>query len=65
MLLKYRTDIQIIIMSATLDPTVFQEFFRTFSSDIPVLQIPGRTYPVTKYMNDRDGYIESIATAYK
>ena len=65
MLMKYRTDVKIIIMSATLDPAIFQEYFSHISSDIPVIKIPGRTYPVTKYFNPAENYIESIATQYK
>ncbi|MDD5376970.1 MAG: helicase-related protein [Candidatus Gracilibacteria bacterium] len=64
MLMKYRTDIKIIIMSATLDPYVFQEYYGHRSSDIPVINIPGRTHPVTKYFNPGENYIESVATAY-
>ncbi len=65
MLMKYRTDVKIIIMSATLDPAIFQEYFSHISSDIPVIKIPGRTYPVTKYFNPSENYIESISTQHK
>lgn len=52
-------------MSATLDPTIFQEYYKHISSDIPVIKIPGRTYPVKEYFNSGENYIETIATHYK
>lgn len=42
---RQRTDLKIIIMSATLDATRFAEFF----NHCPVLEIPGRVYPVDIY----------------
>lgn len=62
MLLKEKRESKIVIMSATLDPVIFQEYFKDVSTDIPVVQIPGRTFPVEKYFNKRDGYISSIVT---
>lgn len=44
---------QIVIMSATLDPEVFREYYKGISRDIPLIEIPGRTYPVEKNF-DRD-----------
>lgn len=64
MLLKRRKNVKTIIMSATLDPNIFQEYYGQISSDIPVINIPGRTYPVTKYFNPGENYVESIATYY-
>ncbi|KAF2445477.1 P-loop containing nucleoside triphosphate hydrolase protein [Karstenula rhodostoma CBS 690.94] len=43
--IKYRTDLKIIVSSATLDAQAFSNYF----SQAPVLYIPGRTYPVTTY----------------
>jgi pre-mRNA-splicing factor ATP-dependent RNA helicase DHX15/PRP43 len=37
-----RSDLKIIIMSATLDAQKFQKYF----NDAPLLAVPGRTYPV-------------------
>eukprot|EP01039_Chlorochromonas_danica_P002668 gene2668-2913_t len=42
---RQRADLKIIIMSATLDATRFAEFFNR----CPVLEIPGRVYPVDIY----------------
>jgi len=64
MLMKYRKDVRIVIMSATLDPQIFQDYYRHISSDIPVINIPGRTFPVTQYFNGKENYIEAIATNY-
>ena len=39
---KRRTDLKIIVMSATLDAQKFQRYFY----DAPLLPVPGRTHPV-------------------
>lgn len=65
MLMKRKRDVKIIIMSATLDASVFQEYYRHVSSDIPEIKIPGRTHPVTSYFNPPgENHIESLATHY-
>jgi pre-mRNA-splicing factor ATP-dependent RNA helicase DHX15/PRP43 len=44
---KRRPDLKIIIMSATLDAPVFQEYFSLDGvTRAPLLNIPGRSYPV-------------------
>ncbi|KAF0682717.1 Aste57867_25168 [Aphanomyces stellatus] len=42
--LKVRTDLRVVVMSATLDVDLFHNFFA--ASDPAVLRIPGRTHPV-------------------
>lgn len=49
-----RSDFRIVIMSATMDPQQFIDFFEKPLGDEPtqpmrinVIQVPGRTYPVT------------------
>jgi small subunit ribosomal protein S24e len=46
--------LKIILMSATIDPTLFQRYFQNDNSELaPVCEIPGRAYPVSKlYLND-------------
>ena len=41
-LLKVRADFRIILMSATMNSQLFSNYF----DDVPVLEIPGRTFPV-------------------
>nr|XP_018900837.1 PREDICTED: putative ATP-dependent RNA helicase DHX57 [Bemisia tabaci]XP_018900838.1 PREDICTED: putative ATP-dependent RNA helicase DHX57 [Bemisia tabaci] len=41
----HRPDIRIILMSATLNSNLFGEYF----SGVPVIHIPGRTFPVDQY----------------
>ncbi|CAH2984998.1 unnamed protein product [Chilo suppressalis] len=38
-------DLRIILMSATVDTTLFSKYF----GDCPVIEVPGRTYPVRQY----------------
>ncbi|XP_049880517.1 dosage compensation regulator isoform X2 [Pectinophora gossypiella] len=38
-------DVRIILMSATVDTTLFTTYF----GNCPVIEVPGRTYPVTQY----------------
>jgi ATP-dependent helicase HrpA len=44
-LLKTRTDLKVIISSATLDAKSFSTFF----NDAPVIEVEGRTYPVDDF----------------
>jgi small subunit ribosomal protein S24e len=46
--------IKIILMSATIDPSLFQTYFPTDSGGLaPVAEIPGRAFPVQKrYLNE-------------
>ncbi|KAH9486931.1 ATP-dependent DNA/RNA helicase DHX36 [Psilocybe cubensis] len=44
---------KIILMSATIDPTLFQEYFKDETgTPAKVISIPGRSFPVTKYFMD-------------
>jgi len=38
-------DLRIILMSATIDTTLFSEYF----NNCPIIEVPGRAYPVTEY----------------
>ncbi|KAI6007413.1 hypothetical protein EDD15DRAFT_2384189 [Pisolithus albus] len=51
--------LKIVLMSATFDPTLFQEYFSDKNGgNAPVIDIPGRTFPVKKqYLED---FIEDI-----
>jgi hypothetical protein len=42
---KFRSDLKLLISSATLDATKFSEFF----DDAPIFRIPGRRFPVDIY----------------
>ncbi|KAI8843014.1 hypothetical protein BC829DRAFT_446354 [Chytridium lagenaria] len=46
-LLITRTDLKVVLMSATADAERFASYFRGVG-DVPVLTVPGRTYPVTQ-----------------
>uniref|UniRef100_A0A182QUK8 RNA helicase n=1 Tax=Anopheles farauti TaxID=69004 RepID=A0A182QUK8_9DIPT len=56
-LLPKRTDLKVILMSATLNSNLFSSYF----GDIPVLDIPGRTFPVEQlFLEDileRSGFV--------
>ncbi|KAH7911206.1 hypothetical protein BJ138DRAFT_1086089 [Hygrophoropsis aurantiaca] len=42
--------LKIVLMSATIDPRLFQEYFPDKAGrKAPVIEIPGRTFPVTKH----------------
>eukprot|EP00249_Psilotum_nudum_P020389 c27681_g1_i1 orf=52-3915(+) len=49
-LLKFRPDLRLILMSATLNAELFSNYFH----NCPVLRIPGFIYPVTSY------YLEDV-----
>ncbi|CAH0755147.1 unnamed protein product [Diatraea saccharalis] len=44
-LVKVRKDLTVILMSATLNAELFSDYF----NNIPVLEIPGRTFPVEQF----------------
>lgn len=56
-LLKKRKDLRVILMSATLNAKLFSDYF----GNVPVLEIPGRTFPVEQlFLEDileKSGYI--------
>ncbi|KAH7883584.1 hypothetical protein F5I97DRAFT_1813120 [Phlebopus sp. FC_14] len=41
--------LKVVLMSATIDPRLFQKYFADESGEAQVIDIPGRTYPVAKY----------------
>lgn len=46
--------IKVVLMSATIDPTLFQSYFTDAQgAPAPVAEIPGRTYPVEKFFLDK------------
>ena len=48
-LLERRTDLRVVISSATLDAGAFAEFFRKEGNDVPVIEAPGRMFPVSEF----------------
>ncbi|KAG9112308.1 DEAH-box ATP-dependent RNA helicase prp43, partial [Ceratobasidium sp. 392] len=48
---KRRSDLKIIVMSATLDALKFQKYFSTSNDGTmaPLLKVPGRTFPVETF----------------
>jgi small subunit ribosomal protein S24e len=45
--------IKILLMSATIDPTLFQKYFPDENGKYAsVIEVPGRSFPVTKYFMD-------------
>ncbi|QRV76171.1 Helicase associated domain (HA2) [Ceratobasidium sp. AG-Ba] len=45
--------LKIILMSATIDPTLFQTYFaEADGTPAPVAEVPGRSFPVTRYYMD-------------
>lgn len=56
-LLSSNTSLKVILMSATINTEKFSEYF----DDAPVIQIPGRTHPVTQFFLE-DLIAENIIT---
>ncbi|KAF9568385.1 P-loop containing nucleoside triphosphate hydrolase protein [Agrocybe pediades] len=51
--------LKIVLMSATIDPTLFQEYFKDDAGKpASVITVPGRSFPVTKYF--MDDYVPKI-----
>ncbi|PLW12732.1 hypothetical protein PCANC_18157 [Puccinia coronata f. sp. avenae] len=53
---KGKSEIKVLLMSATVDPALFQQYFadRVSGQPAPVISIPGRSFPVEKH------YLEEI-----
>jgi len=64
-LLEKRSDIRIIISSATLDAGAFSEFFTTAGKPAPIIEAEGRTFPVeTHYFpNDEERELSQHVTS--
>ncbi|MDD3302308.1 MAG: helicase-related protein [Candidatus Gracilibacteria bacterium] len=54
------TKIKLILMSATIDTKLLSKFFQEIEKNIPVLKIPGRTFPVEKEFRNGEKFIPSI-----
>jgi ATP-dependent helicase HrpA len=48
-LLVRRSDLRLVISSATLDAGAFAEFFAAVVGEVPVIQVEGRMFPVDDY----------------
>ncbi|KAL1506304.1 hypothetical protein ABEB36_005693 [Hypothenemus hampei] len=63
-LLSVRSDLKVILMSATVNAGLFSEYF----GDIPIINIPGRTFPVEQYfledILEETGYILEDGSKY-
>lgn len=57
--------VKLIIMSATLDPNIFREYYKEVDSDIPLIEIPWRTFPVQREMDSKGSYFEKVASEYR
>lgn len=60
-----KPEIKLVLMSATVDPTLFQNYFAELSANgrpAPVVDIPGRSYPVQKtYLDDTYEHLQSLS----
>lgn len=57
--------LRMIITSATLDPAIFREYYKNIDGDIPLIQIPGRTFPVDRTLDSENSLIDEVARAYR
>ncbi|EKC98784.1 DEAH RNA helicase [Trichosporon asahii var. asahii CBS 8904] len=56
-----RKPIKIVLMSATIDPTLFQRYFADERGLAPVAEVPGRTFPVERhYLDEFLGQLQNI-----
>lgn len=61
-LLRIRKDLKLVITSATINAEKFLDYFKT-DSDVPVILVDGRMYPVEVKHLDRNPYGHEIVTA--
>lgn len=56
---KYRLDTQIVIMSATLNPDLYQRYMEVSGRDFEMIKIPGKVYPIQEnFYENADNSIE-------
>ena len=58
---KRRSDLKVIVMSATLDAQKFQKYFGSEGKPAPLLKVPGRTHPVEVFYTEEplENYVEA------
>lgn len=61
-LLKTRKDLKLIITSATINAEKFLNYFKTDSSEVPVVLVGGRMYPVEVTYLDWNPYAHEIVS---
>lgn len=61
--MQRRSDLKVVVMSATLDTSLFERFFRNLGS-VAKLAIPGRTFPVDVYYAPEpvESYVDAAVT---
>jgi len=57
---KTKNRMKLVLMSATVDIGMLQDYFSSISRDIPVFDIPWRTFPVEKYFRSDTEFLPSI-----
>ena len=65
-LIRQRSDLRLIIMSATLDARKFQSYFSLERGGlVPLLKVPGRTHPVEVFYTEeaQEDYVEAAIRA--
>lgn len=65
-LLDRRKDLKLVISSATLDAGSFAEFFKDGDTPSPVIEAPGRMFPVSEFFlppNDDEDIPQNVARA--
>lgn len=59
-----KPEIKLVLMSATVDPTLFQNYFAELSANhrpAPVVDIPGRSFPVEKnYLDETYTHLQAL-----
>lgn len=64
-MLKTKSDMKLVLMSATVNPSILQKYFKDISRHIPVIKIPGRNHKVEKHFLLTDNYINPVCDLYK
>ena len=64
-----KREIKLVLMSATVDPKLFQDYFAELSPlgrPAPVVEIPGRSFPVEKhFLNETVGRLQALELPLK
>ncbi len=64
-MLETKRKLKLVLMSATLNPYILQDYFKQVSSDIPVIKIPGRNHKVEKHFLTNSDYVKTVCNHYK
>lgn len=64
-MIQAKNNMRVVLMSATINPSILQEYYESVEKNIPVLKIPGRTHKVEKHFLIHDDFVTPTCKLYR